>query len=142
MTTRRLYASNIYTSVAYRSFLVLSFAALYLGSAKLAGATDPQKKEEKPYALIYGTVYGPDSRPVYGVKVRIKRADQQKPKWELYSDHSGEFAQRVPAGEADYIVWADLKGYKPLNHKELRQAPEVKVHIANDERSDISLHLN
>jgi hypothetical protein len=142
VTTPRLRRSTIYASVAYRSFLLLSFAVLYSGPGKLAGAPDPQKKEEKPYALIYGTVYGPDSRPVYGVKVRIKRADQQKPKWELYSDHSGEFAQRVPAGQADYIVWADLKGYKPPDHKQLRQGQEVKVHIENDERSDISLHLN
>ena len=36
------------------------------------------KNQEKPYALIAGTVWGPDSRPVYGAKVRIRRADQKK----------------------------------------------------------------
>jgi len=104
-------------------------------------AAGPEEKKEEPYALIYGTVYGPDNRTVYGVKVRIRRADQKKPHWELYSDHSGEFAQRVPAGQADYIVWADLKGFKSLDKKELHPGPEVAVHIQNDERSDISLHL-
>jgi len=89
----------------------------------------------KPYALIYGTVYGPDDRVAYGVRVRIRRADEKKARWELYSDHRGEFAQRVPAGAADYIIWADVKLRKnaPL--------PETKVHIINDERQDISLHL-
>ncbi len=99
------------------------------------------KQIEKPYALIYGTVYGPDDRTVYGVKVHIRRSDQKKPKWELYSDHAGEFAQRVPAGKATYIVWADLKGYKPMNGKKLQPGDPVTVQIENDERADISLHL-
>ena len=102
----------------------------------------PQSEHpEKAYALIYGTVYGPDDLTVYGVKVHIRRSDQKKPKWELYSDHAGEFAQRVPAGHATYLVWADLKGYKPLNGKKLEGGEPVTVEIQNDERADISLHL-
>jgi hypothetical protein len=99
------------------------------------------KKSEKPYALIYGTVYGPDDLTVYGVKVHIRRSDQKKPKWELYSDHAGEFAQRLPAGHATYVIWADLNGYKPLNGKQLKVGEPVTVEIQNDERADISLHL-
>ena len=104
-----------------------------------AAASD--KKTEKPYALIYGTVWGPDARPVYGVKVKIRRADQKKPKWELYSDHQGEFAQRVPAGQADYIIVADPKGYKAASGRPLRLAQEVKVHVTYDEREDVGVHL-
>lgn len=104
-------------------------------------ATAGEKKPEKPYALIYGTVYGPDGRSVYGVKIKIRRAGEKKARWELYSDHRGEFAQRVPAGKADYVVWADLKGYKLLGSKHLDQGPELTVHIENEERQDISLHL-
>jgi hypothetical protein len=103
--------------------------------------SDKEKKAEKPYALLFGTVWGPNNQPLYGVKVKIRRADQKKAKWEQISDHSGEFAQRLPAGTADYLVWADLKGYKPLNGKELGQGGEVKVHFENDERADIGLHL-
>ena len=65
------------------------------------------------------------------MKIKIRRADQKKAKWELMSDHAGEFAQRLPAGSADYIVSTDEK----------HPAPEVKVHVENDERKDISLHL-
>src|SRR5260370_1115345 len=68
-------------------------------------------------------------------EVMSRRADEKKAKWELYSDQRGEFAQRVPAGEADYIVWADVKTHKDA------PPPEVKVHIENDERQDIGLHL-
>jgi len=97
---------------------------------------------QKPYALIFGTVFGPDGRSVYGVKVKIRRADQKKAPWELYSDHAGEFAQRVPAGKADYIVWADTKDYKLPSGKHLKPGTEVTVHIEKDERSDLSLHLS
>jgi len=104
-------------------------------------ATAEQKKSEKPYALIFGTVWGPDNHPRFGVRVKIRRVDEMKPRWELYSDHNGEFAQRVPAGKADYVVWADLKGYKYNNDKQLRVGTEVTVHIENDERADTGLHL-
>ena len=99
------------------------------------------KPKDKPYALIAGTVWGPDDRPVYGVTVRIRRAKDKKPKWEVYSDHMGEFAQRVPAGESDYILSADLKHFKPADGKPLRLVQEVTVHIYNDERQDTGLHL-
>jgi len=89
----------------------------------------------KDYALIYGTVWGPDDRPVAGVPVNIRRAGDKKPKWQLTSDSRGEFAQRVPAGTDDYIVQADVKMPKG------QPKPETTVHIDNNERKDISLHL-
>jgi hypothetical protein len=113
---------------------------LLFGAATSANAA-PQPKDEKPYALIYGTVWSPDSHPLYGVKIRIRRADQKKPHWELYSDHQGEFAQRVPAGQADYFVSADLKGYKTPSGRQLRLPQEVKVHVTYDEREDTGVHL-
>jgi hypothetical protein len=110
-------------------------------SSLLATRTHAWQDPRKPYALIFGTVWGPDDRPIYGVHVKIRRADQKKAKWELYSDHQGEFAQRVPAGKADYVVWADLKGSKLLNRNQLHADEEVAVHIEGDERQDIGLHL-
>jgi hypothetical protein len=110
-------------------------------SAVSLAADHHQKKDEKPYALIFGTVWGPDDRPLYGVKVRIRRTDQKKGKWELYSDHNGEFAQRVPTGRADYLVTADLKDYKYSSSRKLQSGTEVRVHIEGDERADIGLHL-
>jgi hypothetical protein len=121
--------------------LALIFAVLLYSSTASVRVFSEQLDPHKPYALIMGTVWGPDDRPVYGVKVKIRRADQKKAKWELMSDHSGEFAQRLPAGKADYVVWADTKGLKLLNGKKLALAPEVTVHIQSDERADIGLHL-
>src|SRR5271154_90119 len=100
------------------------------------------EKPPPPYALIFGTVWDPDGRPLYGVKVKIRRAGEKKVRWELYSNHTGEFAQRVPAGKADYIVWADVKDYRLPSGQKLKPGTEVNVHIDDDERSDIGLHLD
>jgi len=106
--------------------------AVLVCAPRVAAAVD---NEPKPYALIFGTVWGADNRPIHGVPIKIRRADQKKAKWELLSDHRGEFAQRLPAGTADYIVWADVKVAKG------KEKPQVLVHVENDERKDISLHL-
>jgi len=122
----------------------LALLALLLITLSLvvpAAGNPPRNKPEKPYALIFGTVWGPDNHPVYGVKVKVRRATEKKARWELYSDHNGEFALHVPAGKTDYIVWADLSGFKWSNNNKLRAGPEVTIHIDNDERADIGLHL-
>jgi hypothetical protein len=99
-------------------------------------------EKPKPYALIFGTVWDPAGLPLYGVKVKIRRADEKKTRWELYSNHTGEFAQRVPAGKTDYVVWADVKGYKLPSGRKLKPGPDVTVHIDDDERADVGLHLD
>jgi hypothetical protein len=126
----------------HRRLLVLVSATLALAALVVpSSAAASQPPKEKPYALIFGTVFDPDGRGVYGVKVKIRRADQKKARWELHSDHRGEFAQRVPAGKSDYVIWADLKDYKLPSGKHLKPGTEVIVHIENAERSDIGLHL-
>ena len=113
---------------------VLSCFVLLL-SALAAGEGSQKKKEPPPYALIFGTVWTADGRPMAGVPVRIRRAEDKKAKWRLVSDRRGEFAQRVPAGKANYVVWADIKMPKG------QSPPEVSVQIEDDERVDIGLHL-
>jgi hypothetical protein len=146
-------------------------------STGISLAANRDEKKPPPFALIYGTVYGPDDRPLYGVPVKIRRSDKKKAQWEMMSDHRGEFAVRVPPGPADYIVWTDVKLSKLLGReKSEKQAAkarkakdadkasdpqsgtqpvpaspqlatppksvrEVKVHVDNDERVDMGLHL-
>ena len=94
------------------------------------------KKEAAPYALISGTVWDTSNHPAYGVKVKLRRATDKKARWEAVSDHHGEFAFRVPKGGGDYVLQADVK-MKAKNAPK----PETKVHVDNDERADVSLHL-
>ncbi len=112
----------------------VSFCVLLAVGAVLA---QQPAHQEKPYALIFGTVYGPDERPAYGTRVQIRRADGKKVKRgdELVSDHQGEFALRLPAEPADYVVRASARDGRR------RLSAERKVHINLDERVDISLHL-
>ncbi len=119
-------------------FSVLLFLAeAAVGATVFASAGD---KGEQPYALIFGTVWGPNDHPLYGVRIKIRRENEKKARWELYSDHHGEFAQRVPAGKQDYVIWADVKDRRSENGDLLR-GEEVKVHVEADERVDTGLHL-
>jgi len=108
-----------------------------LSVRKSAAAAD---RSAKPYAIIFGTVWGPDDHPLYGVKIKLRREDEKKARWELYSDHNGEFAVHVPAGKQDYVLWADLKGRKSQSGSQL-QGDEIRVHVDGDERVDTGLHL-
>jgi hypothetical protein len=126
-------------------FAVALFAGLpatTIAARPEAQKAENQKPDAKPYALIFGTVWSPDQKPMYGVKIKIRRSDEKKARWELYSNHTGEFAQRVPAGKADYLISADLKGYKLPSGKHLKSAPEVTVHVENDERVNTGIHLD
>ena len=105
-------------------------ATVALPSAALDQKLDPRA----PYALIFGTVYGPDDHPARHVLIKIRRKNGKKT-IDLISDNNGEFAQRFPAGKADYFVWAALKD------KQAAEKTKVKVHIDNDERQDLTLHL-
>jgi len=125
--------------VAMAASVMILFSATLLAPV---GARGSEPEKPKPYALIFGTVWDPDGHPLYGVTVKIRRADEKRTRWELYSNHTGEFAQRVPAGKADYVVWADVKGYKLPSGRKLKPGSEVAVHIDDDERSDIGLHLD
>jgi len=73
--------------------------------------------------------------------VKIRKAGEKKVRWEVHSNHLGEFEQRVPAGRQDYVLAADLRGYKSPQYKNLRPGKDVAVHVENDERVDTGLHL-
>jgi hypothetical protein len=114
---------------------------LLILNASLARARNPLPPQssshanKNDYALIYGTVWGPDDRPVAGVPIKIRKASDKKAKWELVSDSHGEFAQRVPVGAEDYIIVADIKTPKG------QPKPETTAHITNNERLDVGIHL-
>jgi len=114
-------------------------------SGKPDQATDAHKNDpDYHYGLIYGTAYDPANRPIYGVRVQIHPLDKKRPHWELYSDHHGEFAQRVPPGPEDYVVSGQsevLSQDGSGKRKKLKLKGETRVHIEQEERRDIGLHL-
>lgn len=114
--------------------LALACVFLLVSAGGAFAQQNPSPKKGPAFALIFGTVWDASNRPVAGVKVKIRQADKKKAKYELMSDRRGEFAQRVPVGPADYVVWAEVKGQKG-------PVAETKVRIEGDERVDIGLHL-
>ena len=119
--------------LAWSMAVLLSLSTPAGAQATSAAQASAAKKD---YALIYGTVWGPDDHPVAGVPIKIRKVSDKKAKWELVSDRNGEFAQRVPVGAHDYIVEADIKTPKG------QTKPETTVHIDDNERKDVSLHLS
>lgn len=117
----------------FRRFIAAILLAFALAAAAPAPAAPTRKPED--FALIYATVYGPSKLGMYGIAVKVRRANEKKPRWQGTSDHAGEVAFRVPVGPGDYVVWADVK--TPKGHA----PPETKVHVEGNERVDVSLHL-
>jgi hypothetical protein len=115
--------------------LALLFSFAQPAIARNPSPTQSSNPSKSDYALIYGTVWGPGNLSVPGVPITIRRGIDKKPKWKLTSDSRGEFAQRVPVGGQDYIIEADIKTPKG------QPKPQVKAHIEDNERQDVSIHL-
>jgi hypothetical protein len=60
--------------------------------------------------VIRGTVFSEHGLALPDVKLRIRRGDQKKSRWETYTNSRGEFAVRVPKGP-DYEIAAESKGF-------------------------------
>ena len=114
-------------------FAVLGLPAAQPGFHFVQSTSQATKND---YALIYGTVWDANQHPAAGVPVTIRRASGKKAQWELMSDSRGEFAQRVPAGAQDYVIQANIKTPKG------QPRPKITVHIDDNERKDVSLHLS
>ena len=91
------------------------------GAQPAASDSSSARKSKHSHAddlLIRGTVFNERGLALQGVKLRIRRSDQKKPRWETYTNSRGEFAVRVPKGP-DYEIAAESKGFarqsQPIN---------------------------
>ena len=133
------------TPDCFRRGTLLCLAVIASATWAAPSCAQSVKQLRKDYALIFGTVWDKENRPVHGAVIKIRRAADKKARWELVSDRSGEFAQRVPPGKADYVVWIDntssVAGSAVARRKFKPGQAETRVHIENDERADVGLHL-
>lgn len=120
-------------------------AALWLtllGIGSFASASFDGK--QKDYGLLFGTAFGPDDRPMYGVRVTIRPVGKKHPSYDLLSDHRGEFAQRLPPGPCDYLVTGEVE-ITPIENGKAQKKKHFKgettVHLDGQERRDFSLHM-
>jgi len=144
MTTRKKTRTGTTPEVlSARPFILAVITCLILISILTCSLRAGSVPMPQRHAFIFGTVWGPDDRPLAGIEVKVQRADdrKQKARWTLYSNRRGEFEVAVPAGRADYVIWAVTRHYKLPDGKHLQDSPEVAVHLENDERADTGLHL-
>ncbi len=139
---------NRKTAISPEDFSIIMRSHFFLLSAGLllvigVSARPLLSENHKPirHAIIFGTVWGPDDQELPDMEVKMRLANQKKAHWDLYSNRRGEFEVAVPAGPADYVIWAVTKHYKLRDGKHLQPSPEVTVHIDSDERADTGLHL-
>lgn len=116
-----------------RLLLALLFCGTLTASSPARSQEAAQKKSSvPPYALIFGNVFDPAGRLFAGAEVQVRRENETKPRWRAQSDARGEFAVRLPAAAARYVVRVRAKGF----------AEEVQtVTVSNDERVDLSFRL-
>ena len=118
----------------------LGFSLLGIGSLASASCAGKQKD----YGLLFGTAYGPNDLPMFGVRVTIHPVGKKHPSYDLSSDHRGEFAQRLPPGPCDYLVTGEVEIMpieKGKGQKKQRLKGETTVRLEGQERRDFSLHM-
>jgi len=91
-------------------------------------------KKPEAYAVIAGTVFREDGFSLPGAVVTVLPKDAPgRKKLEAVSDARGEFAFRVPAGSAAYVVKAAHKGFQPA---------EKEASVSGEGRVDVTLILS
>lgn len=138
---KRPKTATTHRPASHRVLLPLVFLFLFTFPTSHSLLHGRERPRFNDYALIFGTVWGPDDRPIAGINVSIRGAHEKKVRWVVRSNRRGEFEQRVPVGPADYVVRADTKSYKLPAGKHFQESPEVTVHVDHNERADTGLHL-
>jgi hypothetical protein len=107
-------------------------AATSAGTQAATSDSSSVQKSKRSHAddlVIRGTVFNERGLALQGVKLRIRRSDQKKPRWEAYTNFRGEFAVRVPKGP-DYEIAAESKGFAKQSQAINGQAEEnVVLHM-------------
>ncbi|MBZ5601482.1 MAG: carboxypeptidase-like regulatory domain-containing protein [Acidobacteriia bacterium] len=109
-----------------------SFLALAAVCASVA-LIPAQAQKNAPFAVVAGTVFRDPGYALADAKVTLSAAGVKPKKLqESISNYRGEFAFRVPAREAKYVLKATMKGYRP---------DEKEASISGEERIDVNLVL-
>jgi hypothetical protein len=110
------------------SFVAVSVA----GSAPAARAS--AQSSSNPHAhdfVIFATVFTAQGFALPGARVRVRRADEKKFRWEALSDHQGEVGIRVKQ-DAEYEITVEARGFQPQTRK---------VDAREGDREDLTLRM-
>jgi hypothetical protein len=81
--------------------------------------------------VIFVTVFTDRGFSLPGARLRVRREQEKKFRWDAVSDHQGEVAFRVPQG-AEYEMTIEARGFKPETRK---------IDARDDNRADLTIRM-
>ncbi|MGA7792780.1 MAG: carboxypeptidase regulatory-like domain-containing protein [Candidatus Acidiferrales bacterium] len=81
--------------------------------------------------IIFVTVFTDRGFALTGARVRVRRSEEKKFRWEAMSDHQGELAFRVPQG-AEYEMTIEARGFKTETRK---------IDARQDNQADLTIRM-
>ncbi len=99
--------------------------------ARPAGGAQSSSRSNAHDFLIFATVFTDQGFALAGARVRVRRSDQKKFRWEGTSDHRGELAFRVPQN-AQYEMTIEARGFKLETRK---------IDAREDNRADLTIRM-
>jgi hypothetical protein len=81
--------------------------------------------------VIFTTVFTDKGFALPGARIRVRRSEEKKFRWEATSDHRGELAFRVPQN-AEYEMTIEARGFKTQTHK---------IDARDDNRADLTIRM-
>jgi hypothetical protein len=117
----------------WRSISLLALAC-FLAIAPAARAAAQSSSSSKSHTrdfLIFATVFTDRGFALPGARVRVRRLEEKKFRWEGMSDSRGELGIRVKQG-AEYELTVEARGFKPQTRK---------VDATDDNRQDLTIQM-
>jgi len=115
--------------------IALAGLAWLAGALFVAEPADRAQSSSTSHAhdfLIFTTVFTDKGFALPGARVRVRRSDEKKFRWEGTSDRRGELAFRVPQN-AEYEMTIEARGFKLETRK---------VDAREDNRADLTIRMN
>ena len=115
---------------------ILPFAMLMFvlapGAVPCTAAGDEKRSDSHAHDfIIFASVFTERGFTLAGAKVRVRRTDERKFRWEAISDSRGELGVRVKQG-AEYELTIEAHGFKPQTRK-------IDAHEGN--REDLTFQM-
>jgi hypothetical protein len=102
-----------------RVILRLAMLGFLLAPGAVPGVAARDEKQGDSHAhdfVIFASVFTEQGFALPGAKVRVRRTEEQKFRWEAVSDRRGELGVRVQQG-AEYELTIEARGFKPQARK-------------------------
>ena len=111
--------------------VLFGLAGAALTSAAAGGGVPTQTGSHAHDFLIFATVFTDRGFALPGARVRVRREDERKFRWEAMSDSRGELGIRVQQG-AEYEMTIEAKGFKSQTRK---------IDARDGDREDVTLQM-